>query len=131
MTKDELIEYWLKTSNKDYITMEHLFQTDDYSWSLFIGHLVIEKLLKAYYVKNIDKNVPLIHDLLRLAKKSNLSLSEEHEDFLDTVTSFNIRVRYDDYKLEFYNKCTKDFTTNFIKKIKDFRKWIKKMLYIY
>ncbi|MCG8603545.1 HEPN domain-containing protein, partial [bacterium] len=31
--------------------MEHLFEKEDYHWALYIGHLVIEKLLKAYYVK--------------------------------------------------------------------------------
>lgn len=47
MEKDELIKYWIKTSEKDYSTMMHLYQSEDYHWSLFMGHLVIEKPLKA------------------------------------------------------------------------------------
>ena len=57
MTKDEHIIYWKETAEKDYQTMKHLFQTGDYNWALFIGHLVIEKLLKALYVKLKDSDI--------------------------------------------------------------------------
>ncbi len=50
MTREELIQYWIATSDRDYQTMENLFKSKDYHWALFLGHLVIEKLLKAYYL---------------------------------------------------------------------------------
>lgn len=128
MTKKELISYWIKISDKDFSTMENLFKAKDYHWALFIGHLVIEKLLKAYYVKNIDINPPFTHDLLRIAEKTGLILSERQKDFLDLVTTFNIKTRYADYKLEFYKKCNKKYTEANISKIKEFRIWIKKKL---
>ena len=128
MTKDEITTYWIKSSDNDFQTMTHLFESGDYSWSLFIGHLVVEKLLKAYYVKNKDLNSPFIHDLLRIAKKSGIQLNEEQKDFLDTVTTFNINARYDDYKMDFYQKCTKKFTEEYKIKIKEFRTWIKQKL---
>ena len=81
--------------------MQYLFKGKNYPWSLFIGHIVIEKPLKAYYAKYIDVNTPYIHDLLRIAEKVKLNLSEEQKDFLDTLTSFNIKARYDDYNLKF------------------------------
>lgn len=42
MDKTDLIKYWIDSSDKDFLTMNHLFQKKDYHWSLFIGHLVIE-----------------------------------------------------------------------------------------
>ncbi len=57
MNKLELIKYWEETSDKDYITMQHLYYSGDYHWSLFVGHIVIEKLLKACYVKFNDDKV--------------------------------------------------------------------------
>jgi HEPN domain-containing protein len=63
--------------------MVHLFEKGDYSWSLFIGHLVMEKLLKAYYVHQEDITPPFIHDLVRLSEKAGLPLSEEQKDILD------------------------------------------------
>ena len=37
--------------------MQHLIKSKDYSWALFLGHLVIEKNLKAIYVKRFQKHV--------------------------------------------------------------------------
>jgi HEPN domain-containing protein len=125
MYKTDLLKHWIESSDRDFETMLHLLERGDYQWSLFIGHLVIEKLLKACYVNMVDNRPPLVHNLLRLAEKSGLELTEDQKDFLVTVTTFNIRARYDDYKLEFYKTCTREFTENWIDEIKGFRKWIK------
>ncbi|MBW1679136.1 MAG: HEPN domain-containing protein [Deltaproteobacteria bacterium] len=124
MTKDEIMDYWINSSEIDFLAMETLLNNGHYVWSLFIGHLVIEKLLKAYYVKNVDTDMPYLHDLTKIAEKGNLVLSEKQKDFLDEVTTFNIKSRYPDYKERFYKKATKEFTENYIFKIKEFRKWL-------
>jgi HEPN domain-containing protein len=128
LNKEENISYWIESSDNNAVTMHNLFNSKDYDWSLFIGHLVIEKLLKAYFVKHRDGNYPQIHDLLRLADRAGLILSDEQKDILDEVTGFNISVRYEDYKKEFRNKCTAEFAKEYIDKIDEFRKWIKKQL---
>jgi len=128
MDKAPLIAHWVKSSDIDFRAMEHLFEKKDYTWSLFIGHLVIEKLLKAYCIKKIDINPPLVHILLRIAERSKLDLAEEQKDILVTVTTFNIQARYNDIKMDFYKTCNKEFTTLWIRKIKESRKWIKKKL---
>lgn len=121
-----MISYWVSSSDRDYKVMIDLFKKGHYTWSLFAGHLMIEKLLKAVYLQRCAKNPPFIHDLFRLAEECYLYLDEEQKDILDTITSFNIQARYDDYKLEFFNKCTKDFTEKWVNSIKEFRKWLKK-----
>jgi len=125
MNKEELVSYWVESADRDSHAMENLFEKKDYNWSLFIGHLVIEKLLKAFYVKNNEGHPPLTHNLLRLAEKAGLELEEEQKDMLVTVTTFNIRARYDDYKSEFFKTCTKEFTELWITRIEGFIKWIK------
>ncbi len=124
MTRDEIVEYWIGSSDVDFQAMENLFNHGHYAWALFIGHLVIEKLLKAYYAKNVNISAPPIHDLTKIAEKGNLDLSEKQKDFLDEVTTFNIKARYPDYKNRFYRKATKEFTENYIAKIKEFRLWL-------
>jgi len=57
--------------------------------------------MKAYYVKNIDAKRRISTICCELPRKANLKLSEEQKDFLDTLTSSNIKARYDDYKLKF------------------------------
>ena len=96
--------------------------------ALFIGHLMIEKLLKALYV-NINNNYPpFIHNLLRLAEKCDLKLTEDQKLFLVTVTAFNINARYDDYKMSFQQKCTPEYTVTWIENLKTNRQWIKKLI---
>jgi len=126
--KEEIINFWIKSSDKDYKTMNNLYSTNDYHWALFIGHLVIEKLLKAYYVKSNNKQPIPIHNLLLLAEKSMLEVPGNYEDWLDTITTFNINARYDSYAEEFYKLCTKKFTTEWSNNITELRKWIKKQL---
>jgi len=125
---DRIIQHWIESSDKDYNTMMNLFNSKDYYWSLFIGHIVLEKLLKAYYVQQLERQALPIHDLSRLAEKSKLQTSQEQMDILDTVTTFNIKARYDDYKREFYLKCTPEFTKEWIDKIEGMRTWIKGQL---
>jgi hypothetical protein len=49
---------------------------------------------------------PSIHNLLRLAEKAELSLTDDIKKQLVTITAFNINARYDDYKMSFKKKCT-------------------------
>jgi HEPN domain-containing protein len=126
--KDKLIEYWIAGSDDDYETMIAMFDSKRFSWSLFIGYLMIEKLLKAYYVKVKSDYPPFIHNLLRLAEKAELSLTDDIKKQLVTITAFNINARYDDYKMSFKNKCTTEFTEEWIEKLKEPRPWIKTLI---
>lgn len=128
MNINEQITYWIDSSDDDFQAMIHLFEKRDNTWSLFIGHLVLEKLLKAWYVKVNSNTPPFIHDLVRLAEKGNLVLDDDQKDILDTISAFNIRGRYDDYKREFHKKCSNSFTKEWVDNIKEFREWIKKQL---
>ena len=124
MTRKEIIQYWIDSSDVDFRAMDSLFVNGHYTWALFVGHLVIEKLLKAYYVKIIDVNAPQIHHLLKIAEQTGFELSEDQKDFLLEVTTFNIKARYPDFKQRFYQKATKEFAGQYIQKIKEFKTWI-------
>lgn len=57
------VDYWVSQSDNDLPVAESLLENGHYTWCLFIGHLVLEKLLKAFYVKEHQKIAPRIHDL--------------------------------------------------------------------
>lgn len=124
LTRDEIVAYWIASSEQDYGTMQNLYVSKDYHWSLFVGQLVLEKLLKAVYVERVNVEVPRIHDLLRISEKAGLKPSDEQADFMDLITSFNIAARYPDYKQSFYKKCTPEFTSMSITAIKELREWL-------
>lgn len=128
MTKDELIQFWLDSSDENYRSMLNMFQSGEYVWALFIGHLVIEKLLKAIYVKSAGSEIPRTHDLYKLAVLSGLELTDSRKDALQYITLFNIETRYEDYKRDFYKKCTKEFTAENIEKIKELREWLRQLI---
>ena len=128
LNKENVINHWISTSEEDFETMTQLYQNKNYSWSLFLGHISTEKLLKAYYVKKHSRHAPFTHNLYRIAELSNLEISDEQADLLDKITTFNINARYDDYKREFYSLCTKEFTEEWIENIKKIQQWIKTML---
>ncbi len=125
-----LMEYWQKSSDEDYNVMKYLYSGKKNSYCLFFGHLVIEKLLKGLYAKNNEENPYTIksHNLLALAEKCNLELTDEQVEKLQIITQFNISARYDDYKETFNQKCTDDYTSEQIKNIEEVRTWLKSLL---
>ena len=130
MDNMDIMKYWIESSDRDYDTINVLFIGKKYTWSLFVGHLVIEKLLKALYAKK-NKNTPYApksHDLSYLASKIPLKLTNEQESLLNTITRFNLDGRYDDYKNYFYNLCTEEYTQNSINKINTIRNWLIELL---
>ena len=130
MDNINLMEYWENSSDEDYNVMNVLYSNKKNSYSLFFGHLVIEKLLKGLYAKNNKENPYTIksHNLLALAEKCNLELTDEQVEKLQIITQFNISARYDDYKETFNQKCTDDYTYEQIKNIEEVRTWLKSLL---
>lgn len=130
MDNINLMEYWLNSSEEDYNVMKYLYSGKKNSYCLFFGHLVIEKLLKGLYAKNNEENPYTIksHNLLALAEKCNLDLTDEQVEKLQIITQFNISARYDDYKESFNRKCTDEYTSEQIKNIEEVRTWLKSLL---
>jgi HEPN domain-containing protein len=129
MKIDEHIKYWLNSADHDLDTAESLFSAGKYDWCLFLGHLVLEKGLKAFFVKdNENRMPPKTHNLVKLAEKTTIPLNAELKLFLDEVNDFNLEVRYPEYKQEFYKTCTKKFAEEYLNKIKEHYKWIKSLL---
>lgn len=89
---------------------------------------MIEKLLKAYFVRVNSDYPTYIHNLLRLAEKTDLILTYEQKEQLATITEFNINARYDDYKMSFKKRCSPDFSSEWIDKLKVLRLWIKQLI---
>ena len=70
----EMIKYWIKSSDNDFKVMNHLFDKGHYTWSLFVGHLVVEKLLKAVYTQNLMKILHLFMIYIGFQKNAPSSL---------------------------------------------------------
>ncbi len=123
------IKYWIDSANHDWDAAESLFSSSQYDWSLFLAHLVLEKLLKALYVQDNENALPpRTHNLVKLSEKTKIKLTSDQITFLDEVNDFNLEVRYPEFKHAFYLKCTKEFTANYFFQIKDMAIWLKSQI---
>jgi HEPN domain-containing protein len=125
---DSIVKHLKESSDQNYLTMQNLLKSKDFSWALFLGHLLIEKLLKAHYVKKHQIHAIFTHDLLRLARKAELDLTGDVEEWLDEISTFNLNARYDNYKQDFYKLCTQEFTELWIIRIENIRTWLIRQL---
>lgn len=121
-------EYLLTQSDNDLPVAESLLEKGHYTWCLFVGHLVLEKILKAIYVREHQKIAPIIHDLVKIAKATSLNLSDAQLVFLSEVSDFNMEGRYPDEKNQFALKCDREFASNYLRRIKEMRAWLKKQI---
>ncbi len=101
-------------SERKWETAEVLFAAEKYADALFFCHLAIELRLKGLVAKATRDTPPYIHDLPRLALLAQLELSAEKKADLAEISTFNIRARYDDYKLMRHKKATKEFAEKYM-----------------
>jgi len=128
MEREDIVKYWIESSDSDFQVMESLFINEHYVWVLFLGHLVVEKLLKAYHVKNVGTDYPRIHNLMEIAHKASLELSNEQKLAMSELTTFNLRARYPDYKNRFQKKANRQYTEMQLGKIREIRKWLQEKI---
>ena len=107
--------------------MRLLYKNKKNTWSLFIGHLVVEKLLKGLIIRNNSDVliVPKIHNLILLSQKAKLVVPNKIKEKIQVINTFNISARYDDYKKTFEEKCTDSYTKDQINNIEEVVKWLK------
>ncbi|MFA6258428.1 MAG: HEPN domain-containing protein [Candidatus Paceibacterota bacterium] len=114
---ENIKNYWENMATHDHKTMLASFKSKEYSSALFFGHIVLEKILKSLFVKENRRQAPYSHDLPYLNSELKSGLSAKEKNLLIKINDFNIRARYPDVKLEFYKKCTLDYTRKRIKEI--------------
>ncbi len=125
---DKTVQYWLEGASYDLETGRSLIESKRYPYALFLGHLAIEKLLKALVVKVKKEHAPYTHSLTLLASKLDFSIPESILDKLAEFMEFHIEARYPDEKRDFYQKCTEEFTRQKFKEIEEVYQWLMKRL---
>lgn len=128
MNIEEHVKYWLDGADEDLAMAESMFKSGHYVWCLFVGHLALEKGLKAGYVRATHQTPPKSHNLPYLADKAGFVLDPEVREFLYEVTDFNIEARYTDKKRRLHLLAGREFTSENLLRIKEFHKWVKSQM---
>lgn len=124
MDIEKTVTYWLEGAKQDWLACQHLYENKDYPQSLFWGHLVLEKILKALVIQAIQKQPPYTHDLVLLTVQADLKISQEQRDQLNEITAFNQFGRYDNEIMNFTKKSTAEYTTKYFNIIKQLYTWL-------
>jgi len=95
-----------------------------YPYALFMGHLALEKLLKALVVKRTGSHAPFTHSLLTLAEKAGLDLPPGHREKLSETMEFHLQGRYPDDPSGFYKKCTLQYSKSQLESIRRVYRWL-------
>lgn len=118
MNKNEHISWWRNEALRNWETAVYLMKGKQNVFALFAFHLVIEKLLKAIWVKhNIDNTPPRQHDLTFIYNQTDLKLDSEWYDYLPTINTWNLESRYPDYKLKIYERANENYMKEHFEKI--------------
>lgn len=129
MDKVDFINYWVESSKHDLRVAQSLLNARHFDYCLYLCHLSIEKILKALWVKhNIENNPPMTHNLVYLAQHAGLDLNDEQLKFLQFVNSFNLGIRYPDYKFKIYHLCDEEFTQRNFSRVEELQEWLMKKL---
>jgi len=88
------IQQWLEQADYDLDTAEDLFKSKRYIYAVFMLHLSIEKALKGLYNKKLGQVPPKVHNLIMLANRVELDLTDARRVFLTMLNDGSVATRY-------------------------------------
>src|SRR3990170_2795137 len=119
------VKYWLEGAEYDMDVAKALYEKKKYPYALFMGHLALEKLLKALVVKTTQQHAPYTHSLTHLAEKMAIRIPRNMMKKLIVFMEFHFEARYPEEEKKFYKKCTKEFAGKKMQEIKEVYIWLK------
>jgi len=119
------IDYWLKLAEYDFETAKAMLETGRYVYVLFMCQQALEKILKAHVVRETKEFPPRLHNLLRLAVLSNISISDENKIFLEKLNYYYLESRYPEDREKISRTATFDLTKYYYEKTKEVFEWLK------
>ena len=129
MDKQENIDYWLRIAEKDRDMITYLMEGKRYVQALFFGHLYLEKIAKALWIKNNAENVPpKTHNLLKIIKESYLNLADDDQTFLIKLNQYQIESRYPEDIDKLYKITDKELTEEYLNKITQIEKCLREKM---
>ena len=98
---------------------------EEFDGTVFYSQQVVEKALKALWIKRFNKVAPRVHDLNFLAER--LNLSSEFLEICKDLTNIYVEARYPDANTVIpAERFFKEEVYNFLQEVDKILKWIKK-----
>lgn len=116
---------WIALAEYDLETARHMLETGRNLYVIFLCHLALEKMLKAW-VTEFTQSVPFkTHDLIILVKKGEVEFSREHLEFVGKINSASIPTRYPEDLERALKVYPKSVARDYLKQTTEIIKWLK------
>jgi HEPN domain-containing protein len=133
LMKTESAKKWFEFTDRDLRGAQNLLKSEDYILACYHCQQAAEKALKAYIFSVPGKseldNKYRTHDLIKLAKFSELEISEEMLGLLYNLNPLNVETRYEVKQSKVLSQLVPDICKQYVSNTEEFVSWIKSKLY--
>lgn len=124
------VAYWIELAEYDLETAKVMLNSKRLLYVGFMCHQSIEKIVKGYFEKHINKQAPYTHNISKLSKEAGLyNLFDEGQlDLIDLLDPMNIGTRYPQDKEKLEKSLTFDKCKEILRETEVLLEWIKMKL---
>ncbi|MGQ9497419.1 MAG: HEPN domain-containing protein [Desulfotomaculales bacterium] len=110
---------WVAQAEYDLETARAMYSAGRYIYTLFMCHLALEKILKAYVVERTTETPPKTHNLITLLRIGNPRLSKQHREFIAGIAAMGVTTRYPASLSRALKSYTKEVTREFLEQTEE------------
>ncbi len=120
------IKEWIVQAEYDFSTAKAMFHSRKYPYMVYMCQLALEKVLKAAVALKTNTTPPQTHKLLLLAQMGQVSLINNHLEFLGILDAIGAGARYPKDLAATRKIYPRNVAQDYLAKTKDVLEWIKK-----
>ncbi|MCK4303717.1 MAG: HEPN domain-containing protein [Candidatus Eisenbacteria sp.] len=118
-------ENWLAQVDYDLATAEHMLTAGRYIYVVFMCHMALEKALKAVVTEETRELPPRTHNLIDLARRGKLALSQAQQDFIGKINDASVVTRYPDNLSRIVDDYPEPIARQYSVETKELIEWIR------
>ena len=115
---------WLAQVDYDIATAEQMLHAGRYIYVIFMSHMALEKALKALVTEETQQLPPRTHNLIDLAQRAQVVLSQEQQDFLGKINTTSVVVRYPDDLSAMVSQYPEAIARDYLERTKELLLWV-------
>jgi HEPN domain-containing protein len=116
---------WLAQVDYDIATAEQMLHAGRYIYVIFMSHMALEKALKALVTEETQKLPPRTHNLIDLAQRGHVVLSQAQQDFLGQLNNTSVGVRYPEDLSAMVSQYPEAIAQDYLERTKELLLWVR------
>ena len=116
---------WLAQVDYDLATAEQMLHAGRYIYVIFMSHMALEKASKALVTEETQKLPPRTHNLIDLAQRAHVVLSQDQQDFLGKINNTSVVVLYPDDLSAMVSQYPEAIAQDYLERTKELILWVR------